>query len=149
MHSHAVPVVTRVTSSSYMIPSKVWQVIWKVRTPPKIRCFLGGSSKPVGISLPRQASPLGLVRWSPSCPMFTKLNVNASWDVIMTYGCVGIVARCAEERFVGARKLMIYAPCIVVVEALAILFGCEFACSLGLHIIIVESDSKKEYICFG
>ncbi|KAM1170259.1 hypothetical protein ACFX1X_021051 [Malus domestica] len=52
--------------------------------------------------------------------MFTKLNVDASWDVTSAEGCVGIVARCTDGRFVGVWKLMISAPCVVVAEALAI-----------------------------
>ena len=45
--------------------------------------------------------------------------------------------------FVGARKWQFFAPSVVVAEAWAILFGCEFALSLGLQKIIVESDSKE------
>ncbi|KAM1417555.1 hypothetical protein ACFXTH_021024 [Malus domestica] len=94
-------------------------------------------------SLPQPVSSLGVVRWSPSYSTFINLNVDASWDVISAEGCVVIVARCALGKFVGAQKMMISASCVAVAEALAVWFGCEFASSLGLHIIIVESDSKE------
>lgn len=74
--------------------------------------------------------------------------MDASWDAATAEGFVGIVARSDKGRFVGTRNLMISAPCVAVVEALALLYGCEFATSLGLHMIIVKSDSKEHFM-FG
>ena len=41
VNSSTVHVVTRPISTSFSIPSQVWKVIWKLKTPSKIRCFCG------------------------------------------------------------------------------------------------------------
>lgn len=88
-----------------------------------------------------------LVQWSPPCSLFTKLNVDASWAAATGNGYIGVIARNDEGQFLAARKLMIKALSIAVTEALPILCSCKLASSLGLEMIIVESDSKENISC--
>lgn len=53
------------------------------------------------------------------------------------------VLRDHKGQFVAARKHYLVASKVVVAEALAMLRGCELATELGLHWVMVESDSVE------
>ncbi|TQD83149.1 hypothetical protein C1H46_031311 [Malus baccata] len=76
-----------------------------------------------------------------------KLNVDASWAAATGNGHAGVIARNDDGLFEAARKLKIKAPSAAAAEALAILYGCELASSMGMERIIVESDSKENFSC--
>lgn len=74
-----------------------------------------------------------------------KLNVDASWAASNRH--VGVIARNDDGLFVAVRKLKIKASSAAAAEALAILYGCELASSMGMEMIIVESDSRENLSC--
>lgn len=67
VYSSTVQMMTRPISTSFSIPSQVWKVIWKLKTPPKIRCFMwkafGGALATMEALFRRRCSP------TPICPI--------------------------------------------------------------------------------
>ncbi|XP_050144110.1 uncharacterized protein LOC126619739, partial [Malus sylvestris] len=86
--------------------------------------------------------------WCPP-PLFTKINVDASWFKTSCSGFVGVVLRDAEAHFIAAARYHIRAPCAAAAEAMALLRGCELGASLGLSEVILESDSSKAISCLS
>lgn len=90
---------------------------------------------------------MATTRWLPPCSPFVKVNVDASWTAANGDGFAGVVAQNSDGLFVAARRYRIRAPSVVAAEALAILSGYEFAISLVMDMVIIESDSKESIDC--
>lgn len=82
-----------------------------------------------------------------SCHPYVKINVDASWVGATKKGFIGVVVRNFIGSFTAARRFRLHAPSAVVAEALAILRGCEVGQSLGLNLVVVESDSLYSISC--
>lgn len=112
-----------------------------------VRFFLEASHSQSGNSFPSQVSSSALVKWSPLSSHFMKVNVDASWSASNCEGIVGVVVWNAEAWFMAAGKWQTHAPSAKAAEANVIFVGCEFAKSMDLQQIVVESDSKENISC--
>lgn len=74
---------------------------------------------------------------------YTKINVEASSSESTRSGFAIIMLWDVERSFVAAIRYVIHAPCVGAAEALAFLKGYKFGLSLGLRMVIVESDSHE------
>ncbi|CAN6556372.1 unnamed protein product [Malus baccata var. baccata] len=110
------------------IPDKLWNCIWKVDVPPKIRNFLWNSMHNI---------------------LATKANLYKSWFKMSCLGFVGVVLRDTEAHFIAAARYHIRALCAAVAEALALLRGCELGAALGFSEVILESDFSEAISCLS
>lgn len=76
-----------------------------------------------------------------SCHPYVEINVDASWVTASNKGFIGVVVMDYVGGFITARRCRLYAPSAAADEALAILRGCEVGQSLGLNLVVVESNS--------
>ena len=88
-------------------------------------------------------------RYATPPTQFTKINVNASWYALTSAGFIGIVLRDVVGSFVAAIRHAITTPCVGAAEVVAISKGCEFGLALGIHKIIVKSDSQESICSFS
>lgn len=86
-------------------------------------------------------------RWTPPCPGFIKINVDASWEVSTCSGFVGVVAQDAEGYFLATCRYCVKATSVAMVEALAILHGYELGIHMGWNSVIIKSDSSESISC--
>ncbi|CAN6587433.1 unnamed protein product [Malus baccata var. baccata] len=111
--------------------------------------FLNANSAPEIL----RAVDRGLVRqpgrWIPPVSPFVKLNVDASWSRVSKAGFAAVVARDARGEFIAAVRYPIFASCVAMAEALALLRGCELAVSLNISSVILESDSLESISCLS
>ncbi|CAN6675863.1 unnamed protein product [Malus baccata var. baccata] len=111
--------------------------------------FLNANSAPEIL----RAVDRGLVRqpgrWTPPVSPFVKLNVDASWSRVSKAGFAAVVARDARGEFIAAVRYPIFASCVAMAEALALLRGCELAVSLNISSVILESDSLESISCLS
>ncbi|XP_050141140.1 uncharacterized protein LOC126617132 [Malus sylvestris] len=77
-----------------------------------------------------------ICRWTPHVSPFVKLNVDASWSRLNNSGFAAVVARDARGDFIAAVRYPIFASCVAMAEALALLRGCELAVSLNFSSVI-------------
>ncbi|CAN6545401.1 unnamed protein product [Malus baccata var. baccata] len=88
-------------------------------------------------------------RWCAPSSHLIKINVDASWSKVSKRGFAGVIIRAAEGRFVAAARYPISAPSAAAAEALALLRGCELGADLGIHALIIESDSLDAVNCLS
>ncbi|XP_050125671.1 uncharacterized protein LOC126602882 [Malus sylvestris] len=96
----------------------------------------------VGAARP-SASCVLIPLWIPPPSSFVKINVDASWFLSTHSGFAGVVIRDASGQFVAAERFALSTPSVAAAEATALLRGCELGSSLGLQLVIVESDSRE------
>nr|XP_017188741.2 uncharacterized protein LOC108173698 [Malus domestica] len=96
---------------------------------------------------PRGLDQLVDVCWSPHCPGFVKINVDASWGSCDGQGFMGIVALDEEWRFLAASRSGVKATSVAMGEAMAILHGCMLGKRMGWNKIILETDSLESISC--
>ncbi|CAN6676537.1 unnamed protein product [Malus baccata var. baccata] len=139
--------------------------IWKARCnflfnkhhiyPPQVIaaiCFSVSAFRDAKTNMPRpivgcsQVSG-GRVSWSPPSSGFVKVNVDGSWVASDGTGFTGVVARDAEGMFLAACRYKVKATSVAMVEAMAIMHGCNLGISKGWRLIVVESDSSDSISC--
>lgn len=62
-------------------------------------------------------------------------------------GFAGVVAGDSEGNFLAACRYNVKATSVAMVEALAILHGCELGIYMGWNSVIIESDSSESISC--
>ncbi|XP_042988698.1 uncharacterized protein LOC122316231 [Carya illinoinensis] len=121
-------------SSNAMLLRRVWKSIWNMKLPSK-KSYKELKSKPVSVI--RQQC-----RWeSPPSGVF-KLNVDGAFSSNGSVAGTGAIVRDSKgEVIMSATKKEVSIMIVVEVEALAILRGLQFCIHLGIHNLIIESDS--------
>ena len=97
-----------------------------------INAFKEASLNCVPLSSPPAIFAASIPYWSPPCPGFVKINVDASWvSGGGGGGFAAVVARDDEGKFLAVCRYGLKANCVASAEALAILFGCNLGISCG------------------